>query len=252
MPTPAPPLAALTTLVTRPGEQNAALCKRIASLGGATIALPVIVIEPLLCEPLTDRFDLVIFVSAHAVRYGLEQAQTSRIAAIGPATATALAAAERPANMIAPPPHTSESLLSLPEFAHTAGQRILIVRGAGGRELLSEELLARGAHVRCANVYRRTAAHHAPRDIAALEERWTRGEVNIVTLTSVDILDHLLALLSERGRRLLQQTPFVAISERIERAARAKGLVGECVRAAAADDEAIVNALMHWHAQPPS
>lgn len=221
-------------------------------MGGEGIAFPSIAIEPLPGTPLAETFDLFIFVSVHAVRHGLARIQksaTSHVAAIGPATAKALAAANMPANVITPAPHNSEALLALPELANVGGQRILIVRGEGGRNLLRDSLLERGASVEYLDVYRRVRAEHLPTATAALEQRWQQEGIGIVTITSVEILDNLLTTLSALGRELLKTTPFVAASERVASAAQAKGLVGTCVQAHAADDDSILGAVARWHAR---
>ena len=107
-----------------------------------------------------DRYDLVIFVSANAVRFGadmLDQRRDLKVAAVGQATAAALNAAGYRVSLMPSEGADSEALLAMPQLAHMAGQRVLIVRGTGGRELLSEVLTARGAQVQYAEVYTREA-----------------------------------------------------------------------------------------------
>ena len=78
-------------------------------------------------------------------------------AAIGQGTVRALAA-HGVHGCIAPEQRfDSEALLALPELQaeRVAGQRVLILRGDGGRELLAETLSARGALVDLVSCYRR-------------------------------------------------------------------------------------------------
>ena len=66
----------------------------------------------------------------------------------------------------------SEGLLALPELANVAGNRIVIFRGAGGRELLHSMLAARGARVEQIECYRRA---RPVTDAAGLIEAWRDG-----------------------------------------------------------------------------
>jgi len=254
IPRPIPPLTALSILVTRPATQAKSLGARIASLGGEAVAFPVMSIEPLSATASADRYDWLIFVSVNAVQHGLGTVplEGARIAAIGNATATALQNANKPADIVAPPPHTSESLLAAPELSSVAGKRIAIVRGMGGRDALRAELSQRGATVEYLDVYRRVPAVPSGNDVSLLEERWQNGVIDVVTVTSVEILDCLLSLLTEKGRALLRHTAFVAPSERIVAAARAHGLTGNGILARAADDDSLTGAIAQWHARAKS
>ena len=73
------PLAGLNIVVTRPREQAAQLAQRIAQAGGNAILFPLLEISPA-ADPQSLRaliarlheFDLAIFISPNAVRYGME------------------------------------------------------------------------------------------------------------------------------------------------------------------------------------
>ena len=138
-----PPLTDLTVLVTRPAAQCAVLCEEIVRQGGNAIAFPAVAIEPLAVQATVASvdYDLIVFVSVNAVEHGarhVTKGARTRIAAIGRATAAALAAAELAADIVPEAGFTSEALLAHPELQLTSGARVLIVRGAGGRELLKE------------------------------------------------------------------------------------------------------------------
>src|SRR5688572_29285256 len=125
-----PPLTDLTVLVTRPQPQCGLLCAEIERQGGAAIALPAIVIRPLESAPV-EHADLVVFVSVHAVEYGarlVPKGAGARIAAIGRATAAALAAADLPADVVPASGFDSEALLAHPSLAGAALNQIVIVR----------------------------------------------------------------------------------------------------------------------------
>jgi uroporphyrinogen-III synthase len=236
-------------LVTRPAGQAAGLCRLVAEAGGRAICFPTIAIQPpqdpdrarrLLAEP----WDLMIFISQNAVERALpllpRQALPPgpRLAAIGRATAQALEQAGRGPDFTPGARFDSESLLALPELGDVTGQRVLIVRGEGGRPLLGDTLIERGAELAYAEVYRRALPQG---DAAHLISRWRR-EVHLVTATSDEILLNLCELLGEQGRELLLATPLVVVSERT---AQTAGLLG-FARVEVADnatDEAMLAAL---------
>jgi uroporphyrinogen-III synthase len=143
----------------------------------------------------------------------------------------------------------SETLLAHPAFASVSQQTALIVKGVGGRELLHDALTQRGAQVATLEAYRRVQPPVDAAEIRQLEQRWQDDGIDIVTLTSVETLDNLLALLGETGRTLLQATPFVTLSERIADTARSKGLKGACVLSRGADDDSLIGAIAAWHAR---
>lgn len=161
--------------VTRslPGGERQAQALRAA--GHECVVGPVIDIEPVRDPVPEGPFDIVIFVSEHAVRLGLPQLDlpqldlpelnlsAATLLAVGPRTAEVLkrAVSERP-GWVTGPVQTgmradSEGLLALPVLAAVAGRHVLIVSGIGGREVLQEQLVARGARVSRFAVYRRVA-----------------------------------------------------------------------------------------------
>jgi uroporphyrinogen-III synthase len=252
IPHPVAPLKGVAVLVTRPAAQSQDLCARIQSQGGEAIAFPTIAIEPVATSPAQRKYDWLIFVSANAVRHGLpliDRDAGARIAAIGKATAAALAACEVRVDAMPSGNATSETLLAHPAFSNINQQSVLIVKGVGGRELLHDALTQRGAQVTTLEVYKRVPPPVDAARVQALEQRWRDDGVDIVTLTSVETLDNLLLTLSESGRDLLKATPFVAVSERIADAARGKGLIGACVLSRGADDDALIGAIAAWHAR---
>jgi len=124
--------------------------------------------------------------------------------------------------------------------------RIAIVRGDGGRELLRDTFAARGATVETREVYRRTRPAHDPARLERIETMWAEEGVDIVTLTSVQTLEHLLAMLSERGRAMLFDATLLVASRRIMEAARTLGLRGDILLAHGADDASMIAALARW------
>ncbi|HET9444860.1 MAG TPA: uroporphyrinogen-III synthase, partial [Steroidobacteraceae bacterium] len=172
-----PPLTGLTVLVTRPAVQCAVLCAEIERQGGSAIAFPAVEIEPVAAQATVASadYDLVVFVSVNAVEHGARQVTRTtrtRIAAIGRATAAALAAAELAADIVPEAGFTSEALLAHPQLQLATGARVLIVRGEGGRELLKDTFVANGMAVETREVYRRVRPNVAAGRVAEVEARW--------------------------------------------------------------------------------
>src|SRR5690606_1108339 len=112
--------------------------------------------------PALSGFDKAVVVSANAARLALEQLRAApQPAATGCdwfAVGAGSAAPLRAAGVSVPGPDqdaTSEGLLALPAFAQVAGQRVLVIRGEGGRDVLRAGLVARGARVSFCELYRR-------------------------------------------------------------------------------------------------
>jgi len=246
-----PPLTGLTVLVTRPPAQCAALCEEIERQGGSAIAFPAVEIEPVAVQTTVTAgdYDLVVFVSVNAVEHGARQVTKStrtRIAAIGRATAAALAAAELTADIVPEAGFTSEALLAHPQLQLTTGARVLIVRGEGGRELLRDTFAEHGMSVETREVYRRVRPNVDAAKVAELEARWSDEGIDVVTATSIETLQNLQALLTERGRQLLSSTALLVPSRRIVAAAVSAGLRGDAIVAAGADDASMIGALAQW------
>ena len=246
-----PPLTDLTVLVTRPAPQCAVLCEEIVRQGGSAIPFPAVEIEPLLIAAAAApvEFDLVVFVSVNAVEHGaarVSKGAGTRIAAIGRATAAALAAAKLAADIVPDTGFTSEALLAHPQLQLASGARVLIVHGEGGRELLKETFLAQGMTVETLEVYRRKRPHVDAARVAELEARWSDEGIDVVTVTSIETLENLQAMLTERGRQLLSSTTLLVPSRRIVAAAVGAGLRNDAIVAAGADDASMIGALAQW------
>jgi uroporphyrinogen-III synthase len=246
-----PPLTDLTVLVTRPAPQCAVLCAEIVRQGGSAIAFPAVEIEPvaIAAAAAPAEFDLIVFVSVNAVEHGaarVSKGARTRIAAIGRATAAALAAAKLAADIVPDAGFTSEALLAHPQLQLASGARVLIVRGEGGRELLKETFVSQGMTVETLEVYRRLRPQVDAARVAELEARWSDEGIDVVTVTSIETLENLQAMLTERGRQLLSSTTLLVPSRRIVAAAVGAGLRNDSIVAAGADDASMIGALAQW------
>lgn len=243
-----PPLADLTVLVTRPAAQAAALCEEIVRQGGSAIAFPAVEIVAQAAS-VASGHDLIVFASVNAVAHGahlIEKSPTARVAAIGKATAAALAQTSLRADIVPEAGFNSEALLAHPDLTLESGARVLIVRGNGGRELMRETFTARGLIVETREVYQRICPtiDAATRD--ALETRWDSQGIDVITATSIETLHNLISILSDRGRELLRKTTLLVASRRIAEAAQAAGLNGMVLVANGADDASMIGAMARW------
>lgn len=249
-----PSLNGLSILVTRPEHQADPLCRLIDQHGGIAIRCPALVIgEPRDWKPALatlDRlecYDLIIFTSVNAVHRAFPLIQERggippylAVAAIGKATAKALAQYGIADCVQADQGFTSEALLALPRFQEVIGQRIVIIRGQGGRELLTETLTRRGAHVDHAEVYRR---ERPTTDQTALMARWRFDAIGAVVITSRESLLNLFDMLNTAGQDALRRTPFIVVSARIQHAAEALGCRHVLIAQDASDDAIIATLL---------
>lgn len=243
-----PPLADLTVLVTRPAAQAAALCEEIVRQGGGAIAFPAVEIVAQAAS-VASGHDLIVFASVNAVAHGahlIEKSPTARVAAIGKATAAALAQTSLRADIVPEAGFNSEALLAHPDLTLESGARVLIVRGTGGRELMRDTFTARGLIVETREVYQRICPtiDAATRD--ALETRWDSQGIDVITATSIETLHNLISILSDRGRELLRKTTLLVASRRIAEAAQAAGLNGMVLVANGADDASMIGAMARW------
>jgi len=245
-------LAGRGIVITRPTGQAAELAALIRAAGGKPILFPVLEIsdigdlKPL--HALIDRldgFDLAIFISPNAVNKAMNLIAARRtlpaglrIAAIGRGSVKALARFGV-ASVIAPAGRfDSEALLELPEMKSVAGSRVVIFRGDGGRELLGDTLIARGATVQYAECYRRSKPDV---DTGPLLKAWARNELHAVVVTSSEGMRNLFDMVGKLGQSWLQKTPVFVPHPRIADAARALGLAQ--VHLTEAGDEGVLAGL---------
>lgn len=254
------PLAGLGILVTRPVAQAAHLAELIRQAGGKPILFPTLEIvdipdlKPLhaLIDRL-DQFDLAIFISPNAVNKALNLIRARRdlpprlkIAAIGKGSRKALQQFGVQ-NIIVPTQRfDSEALLACAELQNITGQRVIVFRGDGGRELLGDILLQRGAQLEYAECYRRQKPQA---DSHALRFLWARNELNAVTVTSAEALHNLYDIAGKLCQQWFKKTPVFVSHERIAQRAGDLGL--EQVFITEAGDEGLLAGMVAWRAQHP-
>ena len=243
-------------LLTRPDGQVETLAGQLRTRGAQVSHFPALRIVLTAPDKRKRNFlaaaDLVIFVSVNAVRGllaapggFLQATQAARgIAAIGPATADALAEAGLAPALTAPAPYNSETLLAT-EPLQTTGLKIVIVRGQSGRERLADTLRQRGMEVVYLDVYRR----ETPEAVLSLRTM-SGGPPEAIGITSVEIAENLLACVAPDEREDLLRCPLVAGNERIANACQKLGYTAIGKVAENPGDAAMLDALRRCLATP--
>lgn len=236
-------------LVTRPESQAVHLLEMIHESGAQPISFPLLKIDPLPFDQDAkqivmnlDIYDVVIFTSANAVDIAMNWIESywpqfpdiPGWLAVGKATARKLA--EHGVSAVTPAREASEGLLALPELAEVEDKKILIVRGADGRELLKNHLVHKGANVQYLDVYRRQRVSRSKLELDQLRQRFDIRVLMITSGAALEIFDELVEDADFRSAITL-----VVPSERLEQLARNLGYT-DCIRSAGADDASMLAA----------
>ena len=204
------PLAGRRIVVTRAREQAGALSDALRANGAEVIVAPMIRIEPLGAEALAPlraaleqlgRYRWVVFTSANTVRIVCDRLAEwgvspsvfagAPVAAIGPATASALSEHGVQADVV-PERFVAESVVeALAARGGLRGARVLLPRALEARDALPDGLRAFGAETEIIPVYRTVTAAGDGRALAA---DLLGGRVDAVTFTSSSTVRHFTEL----------------------------------------------------------
>lgn len=224
--------------ISRPRREADELAAMLAPLGLQTVVQPAfdyVALDaqqenPEACaalESATAR-DLVVFTSPRAVAHGLAQLPREvllrlRVAAIGPATASALSAAGIRVGISSKDGFTSEDLLAslAAEAVSTPGRRdrAFVLAAPGGRQALVEGLARQGWRAETLMVYRSEPVALDRAALALLDE----AESILSVWTSGNAVKALSQRLPPATWFRLCQGDWLVISERLRRLARAYG-----------------------------
>lgn len=238
-------------LVTRPRDQATSLAQRIAVAGGQPVLFPLLEIAPA-ADPLAlqqqlarlSEFNLLIFISPNAVKYGMAAIRQAgglpvgmKVAAVGAGSAKALNAADITQVLVPIERFDSEALLALPNLQNVTGWRVLILRGDSGRELLGDTLKARGATVEYASCYQRSKPLQ---DVCAMLQQ----APDAITVTSSEALGYLWQMLTATQREHIVSLPLFAPHARIAALAQQQGW--QHVHLTASGDDGLLAGLVAW------
>ncbi|MBU1277444.1 MAG: uroporphyrinogen-III C-methyltransferase [Proteobacteria bacterium] len=209
------PLFGKRILVTRARAQASRLSQDLSALGAKVIEVPTIAfLPPDDPEPLATAIDLledfhwVIFTSPNGVEAFFtvlgEAGKDARalagckLAAIGPATATALAGHGLTAEVTART-FQAEGLIEALQSHRLTGQRVLIPRAAEAREVLPETIASWGNLVQVVPAYRTV---RPPESTMLLAQALSEG-LDAITFTASSTVTNLMEMLDQTGREEL-------------------------------------------------
>ena len=249
-------LTGKTIIVTRPLAQAQKMCELLERYQAVVVHFPVISITSVQNADAAKKkfqqlntYSKVIFISANAVHYAMELAQelgvnfnNSLIAAVGPATTTALNRYGYTVSITPTEEFSSEALLKHESLQNVSGAKVLIVRGRGGREHLYQELESRGATVEYAEVYQR----QLPKQRNTIDLSELSSVKTAILIYSAESAQNLWSLCSNKEQQWLKNITLVVGGKRLASIVGTLGFAKNPIIAENPSDEAMLNALIVW------
>lgn len=245
-------------LVTRPADQAADLCRALEDHGIEPVAVPTVAIDRTSTAEDLDRMidrglhgaEWLVLTSANGAAAVAERLDvrgrrlpgTTRLAAVGPATADVLRAAGLDVH------HVPDEFLTVAiarGLGEVAGRRVVLARADAATPDLREALVAAGASVTEVVAYRTVEGPPSSRD--ALNVALSKDLAGL-TFTSSSTVRGLLRLASPTGRQRARAIPAFCIGPVTAETARRAGFDVEVVadeHTAAALATAIASHLHH-------
>jgi uroporphyrinogen III methyltransferase / synthase len=233
------PLYGRTVAVTRARAQASSLAARLRELGATVIEAPAIRVQPLnpmMPEP--SDFDLLCVTSPNGAELLMDQLRDARalagvrVAAVGPGTARALRARGIEADIVASRA-VAEGLVEALDGVPV--ERAWIVRASGGRTVLRDALLARGADVSESLLYETVAE---PLDEATIT---AARDADWITFTSSSTVRYFLEAAGPDALRVRPRV--VSIGPVTSDTLRENGVVAD-VEAAEHDIDGVIRAIL--------
>jgi uroporphyrinogen-III synthase len=218
-------LGGIKVLICRPGESAQELSKALSALGASCYILPTLnIVELPISETdkqhilSLDEYSYVIVTSQYAAKAGLElidcywpQLPVEQTwLAIGQKTASLLEAE----NLTLIPPNKdliSEDLLKLPTLQKVKDQKVLILKGKGGRGVIPAVLTKRGAKVDELDLYERICPSYSSEEIKAA---FIDFQATYIVALSGETLINLISLCEDHNIDLSSKT-FIVPSYRV-------------------------------------
>jgi uroporphyrinogen-III synthase len=221
-------LKGLSILNTRPSALATPLTQFIETHGGKSIACPALEIAALphtWIKALPDEPDMIVFISQHALLHSIALLKEKwstwpTCASIGQQTTTLLEHHGIKVSITAPKAD-SESLISIMKTQQLNQKTVVIIKGRGGRPLLTDTLKELGANVIETDVYKRRCPESLP---VICKNIWKNDEDFIILGTSIESVENLFTLFKPETWTWLKNTPWLVLSERIKDNLKSKGV----------------------------
>ncbi len=245
-------------LNTRPAHQQGGLKALLEAQGATVISFPAIEIVDSNADDFhlglvqnIRHYQIALFVSRNAVDGAFRFLQAEKLptalqlGVIGEATWQALneRIVDLNQRLIRSDTFNSEGLLSSGALQQVQGKNILIFRGQAGRNLLGDELSARGAKVHFCEVYRRMKPDY---EASYFDRLSAQRFPTLAIFTSNEGMRNALSLIPGQSRDKLFAIPWLLISERMRESAVKLGHNGTIIIARKASDEGIQQAISEW------
>ena len=259
------PLSGVSVVVTRPRGLSEELVAGLAGAGASVVVLPVIAIA----DPVDDgalsgaagragEYDWIVFTSVNAVERFVGRLRDgralggARLAAVGPATAAALARWHLVADLVSPGAGASGSgasgssaagLVAAMPAAAAVGRgsaaRVLFPRAADARDELGPGLRAKGWEVDEVEAYRTVGATAS--DGATTDALARAAAADAIIFSSPSTVSHYLALSGGRVPAVV-----ACIGPTTAEAAEEAGLIVDVVAGEQTDDGLIAALIDHY------
>ncbi len=232
------------------------LCRLLEIQGAGTLRLPAIEIKALgnrrdMAARLGpfENFDVIIFTSANAVRFGaslLDQKRDLTLAAVGarpppaPSTKPAIGwrCSRRKRRFGRPAPASAAGTSGRPPHTAHQGQPRPPLSGAGTHEPRRPGVGR--------EVYERVPTTPGRAVLDSLLQSFAAGAVQVITATSVEIAANLLRIAGPALRDEFERAHWLVPGERVAAAVRGLGLKAPLLPAGSAEDQDLVAALIRW------
>lgn len=234
------PLLGKSIVVTRAREQASDLAALLTEAGALTLQCPAITVRPLENYDAIDaavgrlgEYAWLVFTSVNGVKFFWERLRAAaldsralrgaKIAAIGPATADALAKKGIFADLV-PPAYVAEEVVKMLveyEGASIAGKKILIPRAKEARSALPDGLREAGAIPEVAPVYETVPADG---EASRIRELLRENRLDCVTFASSSSVTNFLKLIPPEELRKNPRVTLAAIGPITEETLESRGL----------------------------
>ena len=216
-------------LITRPVSQTKNLELLLNNRNIDYALFPAFEIIKIQTAAPVEKYDIIIFISVNAVSYAEEHfdelfSDSSKVFAVGPATANQLLKKNIAVDCFPKKNASSQELLKIKECSELSNRKILIVRGKGGSETLKKYLSASN-QVDYLEVYERI-----PCKLSKIHKESLMSFLNhpdgASMATSNESLVNIIQLVSSASStylEILKSRRMIVFSERIKSTAKKLG-----------------------------